>query len=56
MKKNGVITIILFIISIILYIVGMISFSNNNTTVGSICTSFGFVFLGCGVFLSRKQR
>ena len=56
MKKYAIVSVILFIVAISLNVLGIVSFSNDNTAVGRICTSIGFVFLGSGIFLSRKTR
>ena len=55
MKQNWY--LIFHIVAGVLFIGGIIMCGNVATaTVGSLCTSAGFVFLGLGTHFSRKQR
>ena len=57
MKKFAFLDIVFNVIAIVLFVVGMVLLSAKlNATLGYVCISFGFVFLGLGIYLSRKNR
>ena len=57
MKKYAVISMILLIAAIACFVLGIISFGGAfQVDIGSVCVSAGFVFLGVGMYLSRKAR
>jgi hypothetical protein len=57
MKKYAVISMILLIAAIACFVLGIISFGGAfQVDIGSVCVSAGFVFLGVGIYLSRKVR
>ena len=57
MKKYAVISMILLIAAIACFDLGIISFGGAlQVDIGSVCVSAGFVFLGVGMYLSRKAR
>lgn len=57
MKKFAFLDIVFNVIAIVLFVVGIILLSPKiNATLGYVCISFGFVFLGLGIYLSRKNR
>lgn len=57
MKKYAVFSLIFDFVAIALFIVGMLAFGNEaQLPLGSACVSGGFVFLGVGIYFSRKTR
>ena len=57
MKKYAVISMVLLIAAIACFVLGIISFGGAfQVDIGSVCVSAGFVFLGVGMYLSRKAR
>lgn len=56
MKKLVFLSMLLHLIAIALFICSIVLFSNDSTTVGTVCVSCGFAVLIPGIFLSRKLR
>ena len=57
MKKYAVLSLIFDVVAIALFIAGMLAFKDEaQVALGGACVSAGFVFLGVGIYLSRKTR
>ena len=57
MKKYAILSVVCNVFAIALFIGGIIAFSSaKNTSIGSVCVSFGFVLKTLGTFFSRKER